>query len=183
MGHDLLQGDVGFAARGELRQVVGDLVHERQLAFLDQRPDGGGGQHLGLAEQQEQGFVGGRDRAAFGAGVAIGAEQPELAVAGEGDLRAGVAALGDVRLDQRVEVIERLGGKTECREVGFGKRIRGGHAGFPPAAVPRLRWVSVRTPMAEFTARPCFPRKLERRPRARRRAAAGHDDPFECLTS
>ena len=78
VGHDLLQRDLGFAAGGELRQEVGDFVHEGQLAFLDQRPNGGGGQHLGLAEQQEQGFVGGGDRSALGLGVAVGAEQPSL---------------------------------------------------------------------------------------------------------
>ena len=58
--HHLLQRDVAFAARGEFRQVVGDLVHEGQLALLDQRPYRGTGQHLGLAEQQEQGLVGRR---------------------------------------------------------------------------------------------------------------------------
>ena len=106
--HDLVQGDVAFAARGEFRQVVADLVHERQPAFLDQRPHRRAGQHLGLAEQQEQRVVGRRRAAAFGPGVAIGAEQRELAVARQRDLRAGIAALFDMLADQPVEMFERL---------------------------------------------------------------------------
>ncbi len=51
--------------------------------------------------------------AALGPRVAIGAEQAQLAVAGQRDLRAGIAALGDVRLDQRIEVIQRPGGEAK----------------------------------------------------------------------
>ncbi len=47
-------------------------------------------------------------RAAFGPRVAVGAEQRQLAVPRQGDLRAGIAAFVDVRPDQRVEMIERL---------------------------------------------------------------------------
>ena len=50
--HHLVQGDLGFAARREFRQVVGDAVHEGQLALLDQRPHRRAGQHLGLVNSR-----------------------------------------------------------------------------------------------------------------------------------
>ena len=126
MRHHLLQRDVGLAARGELRQVVGDLVHEGQLAFLDQRPDRRTGQHLGLAEQQEQVVVGRRHLGGLGLRVAVGAEQRELAVPRERDLRAGIAAFLDMLLDQPVEVIERLGGEAEAGGIAGRQRISPG---------------------------------------------------------
>jgi hypothetical protein len=39
MRHDLVQCDIAFAALGEFGQVIGDPIHERQLALLDQGPD------------------------------------------------------------------------------------------------------------------------------------------------
>ena len=123
MGHDLFERDVGFAARGELRQEFGDFVHEGQLAFLDQGPYRGGGQHLGLAEQQEQRFVGGGLLAALGLRVAIGAEQREFAVPGKRDLRAGIMAGVDVGADQGVEVIQRLAGEAKTFEIAGRQRV------------------------------------------------------------
>ena len=75
MGHDLMQGDLALAALRELRQVVRDPVHERELAFLDQCPDRAAGQNLGLAEQQEKCAIRCRSVLALGLGITIGAEQ------------------------------------------------------------------------------------------------------------
>ena len=130
MRHHLLQRDVGLAARGEFRQVIGDLVHEGQLAFLDQGPDRGTGQHLGLAEQQEQVVVGRRHLGGLGLGVAIGAEQRKLAVPRQRDLRAGIAAFLDMLLDQPVEMIERLRGEAETGGIAGRQRIVTGHGRF-----------------------------------------------------
>ena len=112
---------------GELRQVIGDLVHEGQLAFLDQRPHRRTGQHLGLAEQQEQVVVGRRHLGRFDLRVAIGAEQRKLAVPRERDLRAGIAAFLDVLLDQPIEVIERLRGEAETGGIAGRQRIFAWH--------------------------------------------------------
>jgi hypothetical protein len=125
--HHLVQRDVGFAAAGELRQVIGDLVHEGQPALLDQSPDGGTRQHLGLAEQQEQRVIGRRLAGGFDRGVAIGPEQRKLAVPGQGDLRARIAAVFDMLLDQPIEMLERLGGKAEARGLAGRQRIFGRH--------------------------------------------------------
>ena len=121
--HDLMQRDIAFAARGEFGQVVADLVHEGQPAFLDQRPYRRAGQHLGLAEQQEQRVAGGRRPAALGPGIAIGAEQRELAVARQRDLRAGITALFDMLSDQPVEMFERLQREAERFGVARGQRV------------------------------------------------------------
>ena len=145
MRHHLLQRDVGLAARGELRQVIGDLVHEGQLAFLDQRPHRRTGQHLGLAEQQEQVVVGRRHLGGFGLRVAIGAEQRKLAVPRERDLRAGIAAFLDVLLDQPIEMIERLRGEAETGGIAGRQRIVAWHClvllTSGPAAM--LRWAAL----------------------------------------
>ena len=118
-----MQGDVGLAARGEFGEVVGHLVHEGQLAFLDQRPDRGAGEHLGLREHLEQRAVVGGLRARVRAGLAVAAEQQQLAVPRQRDLRAGIAALRDVLLDQRVEMIDLPRRDAVLCEVACGKRI------------------------------------------------------------
>ena len=120
VGGDLMDGDVGFAPTGEFRQVVGDFVHEGQLAFLDQGPEAGHAEHFGLREQQPKRVVRG---GAAGAGVAVSAEQRQLAVAGEGDLRAGVTALGDVAADYRVQMVQRFAGESEAFQVGGGQWV------------------------------------------------------------
>ena len=61
---------ISLLPRGEFRQVVGDAVHEGQLAFLDQRPHRAAGQHFGLAEQQKQGLIGRGLAPPLGLGVA-----------------------------------------------------------------------------------------------------------------
>ena len=111
MRHDLVQCDLAFAALGEFGQMVGDPVHERELAFLDQRPYRRTGQNLGLAEQQEQCLAGRRLLARFGPGVAIGAEHRQLAVPRQGNLRARITALLDMLPDQPVEMLQRSAAK------------------------------------------------------------------------
>ena len=129
MGHDLMQGDLALAALGELRQVIGNPVHEGELAFLDQCPHRAAGQHLGLAEQQEKCVVRCRQVPALGLGIAIGAEQRQLAVTRQRYLRAGVTAFLDMLTDQPVEMLQRRRGKAEARGVGGGQRISVGHGG------------------------------------------------------
>ena len=129
MGHHLLQGDLGLAAPSEFRQVVGDLVHERQPPLLDERPHRRTGQHLGLAEQQEQGLAGRRLFARLGPGVAIAAVERQLPVPRQRDLRARIAPFLDMLADQPVEVLQRLGGEAERRGVAGGQRIAVGHGG------------------------------------------------------
>ena len=60
---------------------------------------------------------------ALGLGVAIGAEQRQLAVPRQRDLRAGIAAFLDMLADQPVEMLERLAGKAERRGVAGGQRV------------------------------------------------------------
>ena len=102
MGDGLQDRDVALGVLGELRHVVGDLVGEGEQAALGQRPQRDRGHHLGVGIEQPQRVVG-APRAVCGLGdrVAEALEQRELAVAGERDLAAGIAALGDVALDQR----------------------------------------------------------------------------------
>ena len=63
----------------------------------------------------------------LGLGVAIGAEQRQLAVPRQRDLRAGIAALLDVLPDQPIEMLQRRRGKAEARRVGGWQRIAVGH--------------------------------------------------------
>ncbi len=130
MGHHLMQGDLALAAPGEFRQMVGDLVHEREPAFLDQCPYRRAGQHLGLAEQQEQGVAAGRLATRLGLGVAIAAVERQLAVPRQRDLRARIATFLDMLADQPVEMLQRLGGKPQARGVAGGQRVVVGHGAF-----------------------------------------------------
>ena len=57
-------------------------------------------------------------RPRFGLGVAIGAEQRQLAVPRQRDLRAGIAALLDMLADQPVEMLERLLREAELAAEG-----------------------------------------------------------------
>ena len=123
MRHDLMQGDLALAALRELRQVIGDPVHEGKLAFLDQRPDRRAGQHLGLAEQQEQIVLLRRRVPRLGLRVAISPEQRQLPVPGQRDLRARVTAFLDMLPDQPVEMLQRGRGKAEARRVGGWQRV------------------------------------------------------------
>ena len=137
--HHLVQGDVGFAARGEFRQVVGDPVHRRERALLDQAPDGGRGQHLGLGEQQEQRIVGGGHGGGFGARAAEAAEQRQLAVPRHGDLRAGIASVLQMPRDQRVERGEAARIEAEAGGVALGQWVCVGHGGFLSSRSGRWR--------------------------------------------
>ena len=134
MRHHLMQGDLALAALREFRQVVGDPVHKGELTLLDQGPHRRTGQHLGLAEQQKQRLAGRRLARRFGPRVAIAAEQRQLPVPGQGDLRARIAALLDMLADQPVEMLQRLGGKAELGGIGFGQRVGLGHGGLLASA-------------------------------------------------
>ena len=125
MGHDLMQGDLALAALRELRQMVGDPIHEGKLALFDQCPDGRAGEHFGLAEQQEQRVVSRRRMPRFGLGIAVSAEQRQFAVPRQRDLRAGIAALLDMLPDQPIEMLQRRRGEAEARRVGGRQRIVG----------------------------------------------------------
>jgi hypothetical protein len=127
MRHHLVQGDLALAALGEFGQMVGDAVHEGELAFFDQGPHRAAGQHLGLAEQQEQRTIGRRFVQRLGLGDAIGAEERQLAVPRQRDLRPRISALLDVLPDQPVEVLQRRRGKAEARRIGGCQGIAVGH--------------------------------------------------------
>ena len=57
------------------------------------------------------------------AGLAVAAEQQQFAVPRQRDLRAGIAALRDVLLDQRVEMVDLPRCDAVLCEVACGKRI------------------------------------------------------------
>ena len=57
------------------------------------------------------------------AGLAVAAEQQQLAVPRQRDLRTGIAARRDVLLDQRLEVIELLCRDAVLCEVACGQRV------------------------------------------------------------
>ena len=127
MRHHLFQRDVGFATCGKLRQVVGYLVHEGQFALLHQRPHRRTGQHLGLTEQQEQRVVRRRLPRWLGLRIAIGAEQRQLPVPRQGDLRAGIAAFLDMLLDQPVEMLDRPGSEAKAGKIAGRQRVIARH--------------------------------------------------------
>jgi hypothetical protein len=136
MGHDLMQRDLALAALRELRQMIGNPVHEGQPAFLDQCPDRAARQHLGLAEQQEKRVIRRWQVPALGLGIPVGSEQRQLAVTRQRDLRAGVTAFLDMLPDQPVEMVQRRRGKAEARRIGGGQRISVRHGGL----LPRSCW-------------------------------------------
>jgi hypothetical protein len=127
MRHDLVQGYLALAARSEFRQVVGDAVHETQLAFFDQHPYRGARQNLGLTEQKEQCLAGRRYLLGLGLRVAVGPEQRKFSVPRQRDLCAGITAFLDVLPDQAVEMLKRRLGKAEACRVGRWQRIVIGH--------------------------------------------------------
>jgi len=131
MSHHLMQGDLALprcANSGRCR----DAVHEGKLALLDQRPHCGAGQHLvwlttGTASQP----LAWRSFGA-GLGVAIAAEEGQLAV-----LRPALSARRDsvfldMLADQPVEMLQRRRAKAEANGIGRGQ----GSVGM--AAPPRV---------------------------------------------
>jgi hypothetical protein len=117
--HHLQHGDRAFAVAREFRDVLGDTVVEAQQPILDQQPDRCRGDDLGVGIKPARRVDPHRHVAAH-AREAEFARESELAVARDGDLRAGITLLGDVLLDQLGEPLERLGtqrrgGKIGCR--------------------------------------------------------------------
>ena len=110
VGDGLQDRDVALGVPGELRHVIGDPVGEGEQPALGQRPQRDGGHHLGVGIEQPQRVVRRSARFRLGDGVAEALEQRELAVAGERDLAAGIAALRDVPLDQRDQPVDLAGG-------------------------------------------------------------------------
>src|SRR5581483_4496507 len=92
-----------LAVAGELGDVVGDAVGEAERALVDELPERGRGDHLRLREEQPQRVVG---RRCADLRLTERAEGAEPAVAGDRDLRAGVAPGRDVALDDGVELLE-----------------------------------------------------------------------------
>ena len=124
VGQQLEDRDLTFAVPLEAWQHFGDAVAVAQHAVLDERPDGGGGDHLGVGVEQEQRVVGGGCRRVHAGGTETAAQR-QLAVAGDGDLRARIDAGGDAAFDGGTEQIEPPRVETECRGVG-GLQRRGG---------------------------------------------------------
>ena len=118
--------DLGLAVGGEFRDVLRDGVGKAQQPVLDQHPDGSGGNHLGIRIHQEQRT---RIRRLAETRLAEALEQRQLAVPGDGQLRAGLMALGDVLLDDSAGPGQLTGIEAKCLRVRF--RQRKGHGVAP----------------------------------------------------
>jgi hypothetical protein len=98
-----------FAVLGELGNVIGDAVVEGERALLDEEPHRRGGDHLGVGIEQPKRVVARRNLLGFEPRRAEAAVKGELAAARERDLRAGIAALGNMAVDETTEAVERGG--------------------------------------------------------------------------
>jgi len=98
--------------------VVGDPVGEAEQAALGQHPQRDGGHDLGVGIEQPERIVGRRAGGRFGDGVAEALEQRQLAVTGERDLAAGVAARRDMALDQVDQAVDLAPAEAERVEIG-----------------------------------------------------------------
>ena len=122
VGDRLQHRDVALGVLGKGRHVIGDLVGEGEQPALGQHPQRNRGHHLGVGIEQPQRVVAGRVRFRLGDRVAEAAIERELAVAGERDLAAGIALLGDVLLDQGDQPVDLAAAEAQRVEVGLRQR-------------------------------------------------------------
>jgi hypothetical protein len=105
--------DLTLAVGLESGHVIGDPVGERQRAALHEEPHRAGGDDLRVREEQPERLVPRGHALGLQTRVAERPYEPELAVARQGDLRRGIAPLGDMGGDQLAQTAERLGIQTE----------------------------------------------------------------------
>jgi hypothetical protein len=100
------------------------------------------GHDLGVGVEQPQRVIGRRARFRFGDCVAEAPVERELAVPRQRDLAAGIAAFGDVPLDQLDQPIDLFLAEAERLEIGgrqrkarAGSLANGSVHGFPPETI------------------------------------------------
>ena len=112
----LRDGDVALTVLREIRHVLGDAIAKRQQAVFHQRPHAHGGDDFGVGKQQPQRVVL-RGLVGFNVGLTEGFKQRQLPVPRQRDLRAGIAALGDVFLNHAAQLVQRGHMKAQFDEV------------------------------------------------------------------
>jgi hypothetical protein len=114
--------------------VVGYTVVEREGRVLGEPPQRGRHQHLGVRVQQPQRVGLRRHALGLEPRVAGGALEQQAAVAGDCDLRAGIPALGDLRIDEAGQPLEPVGAEARGGEVAD----RQGKGVHPPIVNPTV---------------------------------------------
>jgi len=110
---ELDDGDLGLGIRLEARHVGRHRVGEPEGAALGEQPQGTRREDLRVRVEQPERVVARGRALGLEARLAERPEHAELAVAGDGDLRARIAALRDVPRDRLVEPVQRLALQTE----------------------------------------------------------------------
>jgi len=126
VGEQLDDRDLALAVGLEARHVRGHGVRERQRAAVGEQPHRARRQHLGVRVEQPERVVRGGHTRGIEPRVAQRAGQRQLAVARDGQLRAGITALGHVAGHELHQALEGGGIEAELRGRRRRQRIRHG---------------------------------------------------------